>query len=351
MLHYTRLLPIIAIIVTGTTQAQTLYDSIPYPGQLNLGLWGIHVTPDTIFLGADASGAIYYSDHDGNLLGNLPSGYDYNHGLIKRENSFLIAEDYSGSGAMLHEIDLAGDLLNEWTFPPGILGNSSGIGDLDDAGEGAVWFTMYFPDSDVYPYAYAYKWMPGSTTFLDTVPLQGKQPYGVAVKGDTLFYVIDDLDDDIERIYAYDLTSEEDLFFIDLPDTPIDNDQRPFGLHYHNGLLYLIANRQGGSAFAHQTIFIYSFDPTLGIGNRVTLNDLAVHPNPADQFISIEVPEDLSGHAQIRVFDAHGRIVHQENARSGLQQFSVENWNAGMYLIKITAGSYVVAEGKFNVVR
>lgn len=351
MVHYTRLLPIIAFIATGPAQAQTLYDSIPYPGQLNLNFWGIHVTPDTIFLGADGPGAIHFSDHDGNLLGNLPSGYTYNHGLIKRENSFLIAEDFSSGGAMLHEIDLAGNLISEWTFPPNILGNSSGIGDLNEAGEGAIWFTVYFPDSDVYPYAYAYKWMPGSTTFLDTVPLQGKQPYGVTVKGDTLFYVIDDLDDDIERIYAYDLTSEEDLFFIDLPDTPIDNDQRPFGLHYHNGLLYLIANRQGGSAFAHQTIFIYSFDPTLGITDQLTLNDLVVHPNPASHFILIELPEKLSGNAQIQIFDAQGRIVQQEPADGGVQQFSVENWAAGMYMIKITEGPYVVAEGRFAVVR
>ncbi|MDQ3101418.1 MAG: T9SS type A sorting domain-containing protein, partial [Bacteroidota bacterium] len=323
------------VFIAGGINAQTLIDSIPYPGQLSLNFWGIHVTADTIFLGADGPGAIYFSDHDGNLMGNLPTGYTYNHGLIKRPASYLIAEDYSTSGALLHEIDLSGQLINEWVFPPGILGISSGIGDLEDAGDGAVWFTMYYPDSDVYPYAYAYKWLPGSTTFLDTVPLQGQQPYGLTVKGDTLLYVIDDNDDDMERIHAYDLTNEEDLFYIDLPDTPIDNDQRPFGLHYYDGLLYLIANRQGGSAFAHQTIFIYSFDPTVGISDHIAVNDLVVHPNPADGALWFELLDEPGTNSQIQVFDAQGRLILRETARFGVNVLSVKNLIQGIYMIKV----------------
>lgn len=62
-------------------KAQVPIDSISYEG-LSQGFWGIHVTPDTIFLGADFSGNVHYSDHTGTILGSLPSGYDFNHGLI-----------------------------------------------------------------------------------------------------------------------------------------------------------------------------------------------------------------------------------------------------------------------------
>lgn len=344
----TRLLPVLFISVSINAQAQVLIDSIPFPGMLNLNFWGIHVTADTIFLGADGPGEIYFSDHDGTILGNIEMDVTYAHGLIKRESSYLIAEDYSTSGALLQEMDLNGQLMNEWEFPPGIVGNSSGIGGLDEAGDGAIWFTVYHPWSETYPYTYAYKWIPGSTTFLDTVPLQGRQPYGITVKGDTLFYVIDNIHDDIERIYAYDLASEEDLYWIDLPDTPIDNDQRPFGLDYHDGLLYLIANRQGGSAFAHQTIFIYSFDNSVGVNEGEMKPEVHIYPNPASDLITIEL--EAAG-ARIEIFDPTGKLVHQQRSTGTSQRIAIDQWPAGVYLIKVSEEGTVLINQQITVIR
>ena len=68
---------------------------------------------------------------------------------------------------------------------------------------------------------------------------------------------------------AYDLTNEQDLGWTELPDTPIDNDMSPRGMHYDGEFLYLIANRQGGSAFAYQTVYIYAFDATVGLNRPV----------------------------------------------------------------------------------
>ena len=268
--------------------------------------------------------------------------------MIKRQNSFLFASDYTSSGATLHEVDLTGAPINEWTFPAGVMGPSSGIGDLEEAGGGAIWFTMYFPDSDVFPYAYAYKWMPGSDTFLDTVPLQGEQPYGIAVKGDTLFYVTDDLNGDLERIYSYDLANETDLGYVDLPDTPIDNDQRPFGLHYFNEHLYLVANRQGGSAFAHQTIFIYSLDETVGISGSRAGSVMNIHPNPADQQITFTLKGTLDRGAQLEIIDAAGRIVLRPTALNGM--VPVNELEPGNYTIRI-GNSEGSISGKFAIVR
>jgi hypothetical protein len=342
------LFPLLSIGIMAN--AQTLVDSIPYPGMLNLNLWGIHVTPDTIFLGADGPGDIYFSDHDGNMLGSISTGYTYNHGLIKRESSYLIAEDYSASGAMLHEISLTGQLIDEWVFPPGITGPSGGIGDLDEAGGGAIWFTMYFPDLDTDPYAFAYKWIPGSTTFLDTVPLHGEQPYGIAVKGDTLFYVTDNLNGDQERIYAYDLTNEDDLFWFELPDTPIDNDQRPFGLHWDGNFLYLIANRQGGSAFAHQTIFIYDIDSPVGIAPLELHEGLSVHPNPATDR-SIVSMEEVPANGRLRLIDAKGAILFEQRIFTDQVQLSVEGLQAGNYWLQLLDDDRVIARKKIAVIR
>ncbi len=336
---------------------QVLVDTIPFPGMLNLNFWGIHVTPDTIFLGADGPGHIYYANHAGDTLGHTASGYTYNHGLIKRPNSFLIASQYSTQGAKLHEIGLDGDSLDTWTFPPGLLAstsgsfNTGGVGGLNEAGDGAIWFTAYNPQSDTYPHTYAYKWVPGSPTFLDTVPLLGKQPYGITVKGDTLLYVIDNLQGDQERIYAYDLTNEEDLFSFELPDTPIDNDQRPFGMHWDGNYLYLVANRQGGSAWAHQTIFIYSFDQSVDVPLNQRAEEIRIYPNPASASLHIELPAAPRSSVRLQVHDVTGSIVHQENVSRLLNRVDVSQWPAGLYFVNLSEDGKPVTTQRLSITR
>lgn len=314
----------------GTITAQTLVDSIPYPG-INQGFWGIHVNPDTIFLGADFSGDIYFSDPAGNILGQLPTGHDFDHGLIRRPTSYLIAEDFTTNGAHLYEIDLGGNTINTWTFPDVIGGHSSGIGDLEADGN-AVWYTMYYPDFPSDPYAYAYQWVPGDPTASDTVPLHGEQPYGIALKGDTLLYVTDNLNGDQERIYAYDLANEQDIGWVDLPDTPIDNDQRPQGMHYDGEFLYLVANRQGGSAFAYQTVFKYAFDLGTAAWEPGPLLQLSAHPLPAGDLLLVENPDALTLPAVL--LDAAERTVMRMMLRPGTNAIDVRMLPAGSYFLR-----------------
>lgn len=337
-----RTLPITLFLLTTGLHAQVLVDSIPYPG-ISQGFWGIHVNPDTVFLGADFSGNIYFSDHDGVIIGQLPTGYDFNHGLIRKASSYLIAEDFTSGGAGLYEVDLDGTTLNNWTFPPVIGGNSSGIGDLCADGD-AVWYTMYFPDFDVYPYAYAYKWIPGDPTPIDTVPMNGEQPYGIALKGDTLLYVTDNLNGDPERIHAYDLTNEVDLGFVDLPDMATDGDQSPRGMYYDGQFLYLIANRQGGSAFAYQTVFKYAFDISTAVFIREEPLDVLLHPSPASDVVFLRLAEDPS--QPYAVFDATGKQVATGTASMDRTALDVADWAPGTYTIKVGA----VAR-RFQVVR
>lgn len=310
------------------THAQTLVDSIPYQG-VNQGFWGIHVTSDTIFIGADGPGNVVYSDHQGNLTGSLSTGYTFNHGLVRKPGSYLIAQDYTANGAHLYEIGLDGTLLNTWTFPDVIGGHSSGIGDLCLDGD-AVWYTMYYPDFDVYPYAYAYKWIPGEAAPIDTVPMYGEQPYGIALRGDTLLYVTDNLNGDLERIYAYDLTTEQHIGSIPLPDS--DNDQSPRGMHYDGTHLYLVANRSGGSAFAYQTIFIYDFDASTAVWEHPALEALTAFPNPATTRITVNNP--LSKRVRAELTDASGRRIQQVLLEPGINVLDISSLASGNHVLR-----------------
>jgi Secretion system C-terminal sorting domain len=331
--HRTILLALLPLAMTNAG-AQVLVDSIPLPG-INQGFWGIHVEPDTIFLGADFNGNVYCFDHAGAQLSTEPTGFTFNHGLIKKPTSYLIAQDYTTSGAHLYEVSfVGGTLLNTWTFPAVIGGNSSGIGDICADGN-AIWYTMYYPDFDVYPYAYAYKWVPGDPAPIDTVPMQGEQPYGIALKGDTLFYVTDDLNGDLERIYAYDLTNEQLLGSIALPDP--DNDQSPRGMFYDGEFLYLVANRVGGSAFAYQTVFIYAFDATMGFAESAMDDALQVYPNPTSDHIILELPSNGGkGAMTIKVFDALGRDVWTATTSSVRCSIDVSTWDNGIYKVQVS---------------
>ncbi|MBK7083832.1 MAG: T9SS type A sorting domain-containing protein [Flavobacteriales bacterium] len=318
--------PLVAIPCAG----QVLVDSIPYPGQ-GTGVWGIHVTADTIFLGSDFTGNIRFSDHNGTILSELVTGLDFNHGLIRKPGSFLIAEDFTTNGAHLYEVDNAGNTINTWTFPDVIGGPSSGIGDLCADGS-AVWYTMYYPDFPNDPYAYAYKWVPGDATAIDTVPMHGEQPYGIALKGDTLFYVTDNLNGDQERIYAYNLTTEQDLGWIELPDTPIDNDQRPQGMVYDGEFLYLVANRQGNNINAYQTVYIYAFDASTAIFETEALEALSAYPLPANA--TVVVRNALNENIGAELLDASGRVLRPLSLAPGSNLVDISDLSAGTYLLR-----------------
>ena len=309
--------------------AQVLIDSIPYP-EVSQGFWGIHVTPDTIFLADDFSGDIYFSDHSGNFLGQRTTPHDFAHGLIVRPDEYWIAEDYAGDGALLYRVDLSGNALGSWPFPDVLGGASSGIGDMCQDGE-AIWYTMYYPDFDIYPYAYAYRWVPGDPAPSDTVPMNGSQPYGIALKGDTLFYVTDNLDGDPERIYAYDLTNEQDLGYVDLPDMATDGDQSPRGMFYDGERLYLIANRQGGNAFAYQTIYIYSFDASTAMRERDEVGALSAFPNPTTSRITIN--NNTGQRVQAELTDATGRRMRMSPLNPGMNAVDLTTLAPGTYLL------------------
>jgi hypothetical protein len=324
-----------------TLSAQQLVDSIPLPG-VSQGFWGIHVTADTIFLGADFSGDVYFADHEGTMLGQQPTGFTFNHGLIRRPQSYLIAQDYTTNGAHLYEVGLDGTLLNTWTFPDVIGGHSSGIGDICVDGD-AIWYTMYYPDFDVYPYAYAYKWVPGDAAPIDTVPMLGAQPHGIVLKGDTLLYVVDDNDDDPERLYLYDLTNEEDLGFVELPDA--DGDQSPRGLSYDGTYLYLVANRTGGSAFAYQTILIYAFDASVGLTPTVSPAALYIASTPEGVTIN-GLPADAAG---ITIFSASGAAVLRGRTNGATYGITTSGWARGAYTVHIGNGSHTLGTVRFVV--
>ena len=234
--------------------------------------WGITNIDDKLYLGADGPGDIFSIDENGAIISSIETDdpVDFNHGMACDGNGFWVGEDFTTGGASLYRLGIDGSVQTSFVLPPLIGGNSSGVGGLSMDGDD-LWFSIYFPDFDVFPFAYAYKINPSSQQILDTIPLYGKQVYGITAKGDLIFYVTDDINGDEERIYAYSKTEGDTLFSFPLLDP--DGDSSPRGIHWFDDHLWLLAKRPGSSAFAYTMLYKYAIQIGPVAEPQMTLSD------------------------------------------------------------------------------
>ncbi len=228
--------------------------SFPYNNSYNY-FWGITQKNDTLWIGSDYNSSpnfawMYKVTKTGNIVDSLYTPYGFNHGLVWDGSGFWIAEDYRSSGGRIYKIGLDGSRIDS------IYTNSTmaGIGGIALDGNN-LWVAIYSPDFASYPNAYAYKINLTTKLAVDTIPLRGRQVQGIAVKGDTIFYVNDNFQSEPERIYAYRKAVGDTLFSFPSPDT--DNDCDPKGLFYDGTNLWLMAFRPGGNAYAYRTLYKY----------------------------------------------------------------------------------------------
>jgi hypothetical protein len=62
-----------------------------------------------------------------------------------------------------------------------------------------------------------------------------------------------------------------------------------------------------------------------------------VYPNPAKEYIKIEIGQELIGVANVVLFDMHGRVVMEEAISEGITSLNVDGMKRGVYLVKITS--------------
>ncbi|NNL22207.1 MAG: choice-of-anchor D domain-containing protein [Ignavibacteriaceae bacterium] len=150
-----------------------------------------------------------------------------------------------------------------------------------------LWVSIYYPN----PSAALYKIDVNTKTVVDTISVFGTQPQGIAVKGDTLFYVMDGFEGDDERVYALNLANEDTLFSFHVPETP-GSRQNPRGLAWDETFFWLLAEPVGASS--GRQLFKYDlggsgtpginipitnvFFPNTTVGNT-SIYDLTIYSN------------------------------------------------------------------------
>lgn len=238
-----KLLIFLLLIIAVNAYSQQLVGVYNLPAYLNMNnVWGFTTAGDTLFrIGSDNDGKIYKMTKTGIILDSLSIPYAFNHGMAWDGTGLWIAEDYRSGGARFYKISLTGQRLDSIT---NLSSNQAGVGGLAIDGNN-LWFSVYYPDFTTYPYAYAYKINLTSKQITDTIPLRGRQVYGIAVKGDTIFYVNNNFQSEPERIYAYRKAVGDTLFSFPAPDP--DNNCDPKGLFWDGQNLYLNAYNVGAN--------------------------------------------------------------------------------------------------------
>ena len=251
---------LLLIVAASNLYSQQLVGVYNLPAYLNMNnIWGFTSAGDTLFrVGSDNDGKIYKMTKTGILLDSISTPFNFNHGLAWDGTGLWIAEDYRSNGARLYKISLTGQRLDSIT---NLSSNQAGVGGLAIDGN-SLWFSVYYPDFTTYPYAYAYKINLTSKQITDTIPLRGKQVYGIAVKGDTIFYVNNNFQNEPERIYAYRKAIGDTLFSFSAPDP--DNSCDPKGLFWDGQNLYLNAYNVGANL--HRCLYKYALT---GVGNPI----------------------------------------------------------------------------------
>ena len=290
-------------VISSSLFAQTLINVYPFPRYNPYNyFWGITHRDNDLWIATDFDGTgypfsmMYRVTKSGVILDSVTSPFKFNHGLAWDGGDFLWAEDYHTTGARVFRVSSTGVKLDSITLPTVNGGAPGGIGDIEIV-ENYLWFTVYSPDFPNYPNAYAYKLDLGGLNIIDTIPLYGRQPQGITVKGDTIFYVNDNFQD-AERIYAYRKAVGDTIFSFPVPDP--DGDCNPRGLHWDGEYLWLIADRVGGSAYAYKALYKYDLKstgtPILTVQNTLSFGDVIIG---APQ--NLNLPVFNTGNADLRI--------------------------------------------------
>ena len=236
------------LILNFCSYSQTLIEVIDLPSDAYWNYaYGMVYENSKYWISSSSSTAgrgIFYAVNDeGNIVDttiiNYP-GMRESQGLAFDGSSFWYV-DRKISRCDIFKLTYDGNVLDSITSNQ-LFGSSVYLGGAGWDGTG-LWVSVYYPNN----MAAIYKVDVSSKSIVDTIFTFGEQPHGITVKGDTLFYVMDDNDGDIERVYAVDLVTKDTIFSFLVPDQG-GNGQSPRGLAWDGSYFWLLAEPVGASS-------------------------------------------------------------------------------------------------------
>ncbi|WP_271424425.1 T9SS type A sorting domain-containing protein [Aequorivita sinensis] len=76
-----------------------------------------------------------------------------------------------------------------------------------------------------------------------------------------------------------------------------------------------------------------------------------VYPNPASDFVNLQLPKELGNKATLTITDVMGRVQYNKAIENGINSaitIPTKNWVSGVYLYKVEIGDSKTT-GKFVI--
>ena len=67
---------------------------------------------------------------------------------------------------------------------------------------------------------------------------------------------------------------------------------------------------------------------------------VTIYPNPATDFLDIQINKELLSPAKISIFDIFGKLIYNEISKNNFIHLSTAGFSQGTYFINVTSGSY-----------
>jgi outer membrane protein assembly factor BamB len=240
------LINLLALLCFTVSYSQTLLETINLPvGTFYNYGYGLVYNNGKYWISSGSSsgagdGLIKAVDNTGTEVDQININYPamrYSQGLAFDGTNFWYVERRS-SQFNLFKVAPDGTVLDSIKTTQ-LFGASKYLGGAGWDGTG-LWISVYYPNNE----AALYKVDVNTKTIVDTIQTFGEQPQGITVKGDTLFYVMDDNDGDDEVVYAVDMATKDTLLSFHVPDP---SSQSPRGLAWDGTHFWLLAEPVGGS--------------------------------------------------------------------------------------------------------
>ncbi len=237
---------ILFLLLCTSGFSQSLVETVNLPNEsfFNSG-YGLVYNGSSYWISSESStgsGVLKSVDASGNYLTTININYPGIHssqGLAYDGTDFWYVERKT-SRCDLFKVSPAGNVLD--SIPIQSLGGSWYLGGAAWDGTG-LWISVYYPNN----LAALYKVDVTAKQIVDTIQIFGTQPTGITVKGDTLFYVMDGFEGDLENIYAVDLGTKDTLFSWHIPEVP-GTRQNPRGLAWDGTYFWLMAEPVGAGS-------------------------------------------------------------------------------------------------------
>lgn len=95
------------------------------------------------------------------------------------------------------------------------------------------------------------------------------------------------------------------------------------------------------------TTVVQNVSPCTGIEEIANGGEVSIYPNPANDYVNIAVPANISSaNATVEVTDAIGKVVMKESINTGVTTLRITTLEDGVYFFKVIANNQTVKVGK-----